>query len=124
MWDKPSLAVKKVPYFNSLLDQFGGEGWDSKSGYQRTAGFSVASMIVVLLRQIDGLMLSSYDNWSEWQDLNLRPPRPERGAPDLGRVSICINMVYPNRAQAPNLQRKGGVSAKRCRREGNKKQCH
>src|SRR5471030_2515710 len=22
----------------------------------------------------------SKDNWSEWQDLNLRPPRPERGA--------------------------------------------
>jgi hypothetical protein len=25
MWDKTSLAVKKVRYFNSLLDQFGGE---------------------------------------------------------------------------------------------------
>ncbi len=22
--------------------------------------------------------------WSEWQDLNLRPPRPERGARRLG----------------------------------------
>jgi hypothetical protein len=23
--------------------------------------------------------------WSEWQDLNLRPPRPERGGPDCTR---------------------------------------
>src|SRR5215471_17550100 len=25
--------------------------------------------------------------WSEWQDLNLRPPRPERGAPPTARES-------------------------------------
>jgi hypothetical protein len=29
---------------------------------------------------------NQWDSWSEWQDLNLRPPRPERGgftAPNL-----------------------------------------
>ena len=24
--------------------------------------------------------------WSEWQDLNLRPPRPERGAPQAAEL--------------------------------------
>ena len=32
--------------------------------------------------------------WSEWQDLNLRPPRPERGA---ALPCGCINDLGPNR---------------------------
>jgi hypothetical protein len=33
--------------------------------------------------------------WSEWQDLNLRPPRPERGA--LPRALICFPALEPIR---------------------------
>src|SRR5882724_3199492 len=31
-------------------------------------------------RKSDAGLLSIGKDWSEWQDLNLRPPRPERGA--------------------------------------------
>jgi hypothetical protein len=34
--------------------------------------------------------------WSEWQDLNLRPPRPERGAlPDRATLRFCSPHIYP-----------------------------
>ena len=29
---------------------------------------------------LSGWPVEAPGNWSEWQDLNLRPPRPERGA--------------------------------------------
>src|SRR5215475_2135051 len=28
--------------------------------------------------------------WSEWQDLNLRPPRPERGAPRVASENVLV----------------------------------
>jgi hypothetical protein len=35
------------------------------------------------------------ESWSEWQDLNLRPPRPERGAlPDCATLRLTRNRVY------------------------------
>jgi hypothetical protein len=35
----------------------------------------------ISLRVLGAGQCKSLINWSEWQDLNLRPPRPERGAP-------------------------------------------
>ena len=33
--------------------------------------------------------------WSEWQDLNLRPPRPERGAlPDCATLRPQVRHLY------------------------------
>ena len=33
--------------------------------------------------------------WSEWQDLNLRPPRPERGAlPDCATLRLEVRSLY------------------------------
>ena len=33
-------------------------------------------------------------NWSEWQDLNLRPPRPERGALRCGPGKPAITRRF------------------------------
>src|SRR5262245_66529061 len=34
--------------------------------------------------------------WSEWQDLNLRPPRPERGAlPDCATLRLEAGLITP-----------------------------
>src|SRR5215475_13263810 len=34
--------------------------------------------------------------WSEWQDLNLRPPRPERGAlPDCATLRLKAGLITP-----------------------------
>src|SRR6185295_8084797 len=34
--------------------------------------------------------------WSEWQDLNLRPPRPERGAlPDCATLRLMAGLITP-----------------------------
>src|ERR1700688_1548951 len=34
------------------------------------------------------------DKWSEWQDLNLRPPRPERGAlPDCATLRLVAGLI-------------------------------
>src|SRR5712672_2156067 len=41
-------------------------------------------------------ILISAKCWSEWQDLNLRPPRPERGA-------LRDQSVYPFRLPSPAL---------------------
>jgi hypothetical protein len=38
--------------------------------------------------------LISAKSWSEWQDLNLRPPRPERGA--LPTTTFVMISVAPN----------------------------
>ena len=45
MWDKPSLAVKKVPYFNSLFDQFGGEGGIRSAGTKKLSGVCVRDTV-------------------------------------------------------------------------------
>ena len=46
-------------------------------------GVSVAVLVAVEIAG-DGafgkVFRKQQDKWSEWQDLNLRPPRPERGA--------------------------------------------
>src|ERR1700750_152278 len=35
-------------------------------------------------------------SWSEWQDLNLRPPRPERGAlPDCATLRLEAGLITP-----------------------------
>ena len=52
--------------------------------------------------------------WSEWQVLNLRPPRPERGnfSPQLDRLSPAYKLH-----RRPQLaQQGGGVSPSRSRR--------
>ena len=37
---------------------------------------------------------SSVKCWSEWQDLNLRPPRPERGAlPDCATLRLVCGLI-------------------------------
>jgi hypothetical protein len=34
------------------------------------------------------------ETWSEWQDLNLRPPRPERGAlPDCATLRHAVALI-------------------------------
>ena len=40
---------------------------------------------------------SCEERWSEWQDLNLRPPRPERGGARMsgGATETPINIVTP-----------------------------
>jgi hypothetical protein len=40
--------------------------------------------------------------WSEWQDLNLRPPRPERGAlPEVSKLaSVSLVAMHRNAARA------------------------
>ena len=47
--------------------------------------------------------------WSEWQDLNLRPPRPERGAPSysLPRGGIPSADVRLNSKTSNNIIQKG-----------------
>src|SRR5947208_11843165 len=41
------------------------------------------------------MRLSSWKHWSEWQDLNLRPPRPERGAlPDCATLRLSSGAGY------------------------------
>src|SRR5262249_34998106 len=47
-------------------------------------------------------------NWSEWQDLNLRPPRPERGAlPDCATLRLANGRSpnSPKHTQAPENAR-------------------
>src|SRR5579872_5839502 len=40
--------------------------------------------------------LSYREKWSEWQDLNLRPPRPERGAlPDCATLRLKAGLITP-----------------------------
>jgi len=40
--------------------------------------------------------------WSEWQDLNLRPPRPERGAlPDCATLRLAEEPVYNRLGLSP-----------------------
>jgi hypothetical protein len=43
-------------------------------------------------------MLWHEESWSEWQDLNLRPPRPERGARPKGlahKVAAVAGVIRP-----------------------------
>src|SRR5262249_27335300 len=52
-------------------------------------------------------------DWSEWQDLNLRPPRPERGAlPDCATLRLKAGLItrVRERPQAidPNDRAGGG----------------
>src|SRR6187200_3067529 len=45
------------------------------------------------------------DIWSEWQDLNLRPPRPERGAlPDCATLRLPEGRPYNRVPPAPQAQ--------------------
>ena len=46
----------------------------------------------ISLRAVDTVSRKPLRNWSEWQDLNLRPPRPERGA-----LSECAYTRLPRR---------------------------
>src|SRR3979409_2541814 len=44
-------------------------------------------------------------SWSEWQDLNLRPPRPERGAlPDCATLRLPEGRPYNRVPPAPQAQ--------------------
>jgi hypothetical protein len=50
--------------------------------------------------------------WSEWQDLNLRPPRPERGAlPDCATLRLMAGLITPvttkPQAREPDDRRTG-----------------
>jgi hypothetical protein len=44
--------------------------------------------------------LESAERWSKWQDLNLRPPRPERGAlpaqPPFSGLQAAYNLLIFN----------------------------
>src|SRR4051794_19199615 len=41
-----------------------------------------------------GKSASAEGGWSEWQDLNLRPPRPERGAlPDCATLRLKAGLI-------------------------------
>src|SRR6266478_2093541 len=42
--------------------------------------------------------------WSEWQDLNLRPPRPERGALPTGPPSSTFVVARPDNATGQGAQ--------------------
>src|SRR5262249_39987620 len=56
----------------------------------------------------------SVKHWSEWQDLNLRPPRPERGnfSPQLDLLSPAYKLH-----RRPQLaQQGGGASPSKSRR--------
>src|SRR6476660_7305754 len=45
---------------------------------------------------IGGAPGNSLKGWSEWQDLNLRPPRPERGAlPDCATLRLKAGLITP-----------------------------
>src|SRR6516225_10073022 len=61
--------------------------------------------------------------WSEWQDLNLRPPRPERGAlPDCATLRLEVRSYIGGghslqaRAPSPPLPASGGGSTRGRRR--------
>jgi hypothetical protein len=41
---------------------------------------------------VAGVVWISAKYWSEWQDLNLRPPRPERGA--LSDIHFAHPLAY------------------------------
>src|ERR1700716_598233 len=46
-----------------------------------------------------------WEYWSEWQDLNLRPPRPERGAlPDCATLRLPEGRPYNRVPPAPQAQ--------------------
>ncbi len=63
--------------------------------------------------------LSWAKSWSEWQDLNLRPPRPERGAlPTHGQdFRLLVNQWSAFRRRAPLCVsiRMSRVNGTRCR---------
>src|SRR5215475_14219489 len=47
------------------------------------------------------LLLCVWKIWSEWQDLNLRPPRPERGAlPDCATLRLKAGLITPTSLKA------------------------
>ena len=46
------------------------------------------------LRHPNGRSGKALKCWSEWQDLNLRPPRPERGAlPDCATLRLMAGLI-------------------------------
>src|SRR3954469_6653160 len=59
-------------------------GTTTRIGRRRPQVFNCARFCATLLRK-----------WSEWQDLNLRPPRPERGAlPDCATLRLTNAGIY------------------------------
>ena len=50
----------------------------------RRVGFKVSGCYETVPQSVPVRFRHSAKCWSEWQDLNLRPPRPERGGRRLG----------------------------------------
>src|SRR5262249_31545552 len=62
---------------------------DDRSPSRYTATTQLSAICYKLLRLLDCF-------WSEWQDLNLRPPRPERGAlPDCATLRLKAGLIAP-----------------------------
>src|SRR5437762_10426779 len=60
----------------------------------------------VLIISVGADALRSAKYWSEWQDLNLRPPRPERGAlPDCATLRCRWWSLYSPRLRGPQARR-------------------
>jgi hypothetical protein len=46
----------------------------------RPSSVAITPRIISVGKTVGAAVSGSTKYWSEWQDLNLRPPRPERGA--------------------------------------------
>src|ERR1051326_5469405 len=59
-------------------------------------------------REICRIERPAAERWSEWQDLNLRPPRPERGAlPGCATLRYLAEAAYiASRPRRPQARRK------------------
>jgi hypothetical protein len=64
----------------TLLRVYGHHRPDSSADIHRALSAKESSRREAVAQPVADQEVKSAKYWSEWQDLNLRPPRPERGA--------------------------------------------
>jgi hypothetical protein len=90
-WDRAPTRISSWPTFIKGLEEFAHLEHNKHEKIGETFGM---------------MQLNWAKYWSEWQDLNLRPPRPERGAPlsssensalfDCVRGRLLLFVLYPD----------------------------
>jgi hypothetical protein len=66
----------------------------------------VYNCAATLCQESERVTLSPCNDWSEWQDLNLRPPRPERQAPAQKSRKMGTNAVVQSANGTGTLRRR------------------
>src|SRR5215831_6665290 len=108
-------APMLLPPFRHAGVHRGGRGYPS-AGRARTEKIELRRGVLTSSREalaepLAVIVGNDAKCWSEWQDLNLRPPRPERGA--LSAIAPALLRLVARRPQSTQAPEAFGVSPSR-----------